>query len=268
MSASLRMLLALLLCAPCTLPAWGQQPTAPPVEAMWQAYQRLDYEAAADSARKALQQIDRYGPDALAEIHTILGLIHYSRNQPAEARRQFASALSLDAALELDPLLVSPKILAFFEEVRAEAGPASPTPGTAAAPVRYVVVQDRRAEAVLRSMVLPGWGQLYKGERTKGAALLGAWGVAAAGAGVTYLRRRQTLRDYEEAGTVEEALARYGPYNRWYRAHRAVLLGAAGLWLYSYVDALIAQGTPPASARLQVIPLSTSAASVRLQVRF
>ncbi len=234
-------------------PALAQPSAGPRLEAIWQAYQQLDYARAADSARVALERYDRYSRQELAEIHAVLGLIAFSQNQPQQARDQFTTALSLHPSLHLDSLLVSPKILDFFDEVRGELTlAAGPDDGSPAA-VRYVIVEDRRSGAALRSMVLPGWGQLHKGERTKGRLLLGLWGAATAGTLAAHLLREQTRKDYAAAANPDEALDRYGPFNRWHRARNALLLAAAGVWLYSYVDALVVGG-PPRDRRLVVAP--------------
>jgi tetratricopeptide (TPR) repeat protein len=262
--------LALLILVPSTCPAYAQ--TAPSVENLWDAYQQLDYETATDAASTALRMPEQYSVGELAEIHTILGLIKYSRNDEAEARSEFISALSLDPDLQLDSLLVSPKILSFFNDVRAELDQPREDPTGPASSVRYVIVEDPRAEAALRSMLLPGWGQLHKGERRKGLVLLGAWSASVAGAAVTYFGRRSARQAYEDADTVSEAQSRYDPYNQWHQTHQAVLLGMAGVWLFSYADALLAR-SPDATARplshLHLTPASApGTVGLHLHLRF
>lgn len=247
----------------------GAQATSPRVAAVWDAYQALDYAAAADSAEAALQRVDQYTPDELAELHTVLGLIAYSEGRTADASSQFQNALSLDPALELDPLYVSPKILDFFATVRAERLQSRAAEPEAAANVRYVIVEDRRVEAALRSMLVPGWGQLHKGERRKGYLLLGTWSAAAAGTVLTYVQRREAADAYEAATTPDEAMRLYDTYNRWYRLHHAARWGLGALWLAGYVDALVS-GAPTSGppARLTVTPhLSPTTATLRLRVR-
>lgn len=240
--------LALFLAA---APARSQQP--PRLAGIWDAYQQLDYERAADSARVALEAFDRYAPPELAQVHAVLGLIDFAGNDASAARAQFAAALSLDPDLRLDPLLVSPKTRAFFEEVRTEV--TQTRPGAEPPPsVRYVVVEDRRTAAALRSMVLPGWGQLYKGHRTKGAVLTGLWSAAAGSMALAHLRRRDARQRYDEATTPEEATARYEPFNRWHRRRTAALYAAATIWAVGYVDALATRAAPPASRPLRLDP--------------
>ena len=234
-------------------PAWGQVDHAPRLDAIWEAYQQFEYAAARELAKTALDAYNN--PEDLAEVHVILGLISFSENRALEANLQFREALRLNRNVELDPLLVSPKILDFFEEVRAglaQAGQEEP-PDPGVVP-RYVLVPDRRVEGTLRSMVLPGWGQLYKGERTKGFVLLGAWGFMVAGSVTAHVLRRQARNTYLDAGTPEEALDRYDTFNERHKARNALLLGAAGVWFISYVDALITDNRPRERRSLLLSP--------------
>ena len=170
-------------------PAWSQVTEPPRLDAIWEAYQALDYARAEQLAQAALAAYE--APEDLAQIHVVLGLIAFSQNDQVVATRQFTDALVLDPTVELDPLLASPKTLDFFEGIRTSLTQASrdETFETEAAP-RYVLVRDRRAEAALRSMVVPGWGQIYKGQRTKGRVLVGLWVGAVAGTVTTHILRQ------------------------------------------------------------------------------
>lgn len=270
----MRLLLCFLAVVPGVLaswnaPAYGQSTTPPRVETIWSAYQQLNYAAAADSARAALDAYDAYSRNELAEIHTILGLIEYSQNQPQDARDQFTAALSLNSDLTLDPLMVSPKILTFFEELRDEFSQMRSNETPSADAVRYVIVEDRRSEAALRSMVLPGWGQLHKGDRAKGVVLLGLWGTLAGGTVAAHLLRADAGRAYDAARTPADALDRFGTFNTWHKTRNALLLGTAGVWVYSYVDALITGGPAQGSRTFAATPdFADGQVQLRLRVRF
>ena len=157
-------------------PAWGQVDDAPRLDAIWEAYQQFEYEAARELARAALDAYE--DPEDLAEVLVILGLISFSENRELEAELQFREALRLNRNVNLDPLLVSPKILDFFEEVKAEMAETgseeSLDPGVVP---RYVLVPDRRSEAVPRSMVLPGWASSTKASAPKASCCWGSGGL-------------------------------------------------------------------------------------------
>ncbi len=238
-------------------PARAQAPGEAVVAAVRAALQQFAYAEAEQQARAALAEPERFSLDQLTELHALLGQVAYAQGEEVEARRQFEAALSLNPHLTLDPLLVSPKIIAFFEEVKRtwtppEAG-ASPTE----APPRYVVVPDPRPAAALRSMLVPGWGQLYKGERRKGRWLLGAWVGTAGATAAAHLARARAEDAYLAAREPDRIADRYQRFDRWHKLRNNLALAAAGVWVVSYVDALVAPGDGPAFRRrldLYVVP--------------
>lgn len=169
-----------------------------------------------------------------------------------EARRQFEAALSLRPDLALDPVLVSPKTIDFFDEIRAEVAPTAGEP-VRSATIRYVAVPDPRPTAALRSLAVPGWGQIGKGDRTRGIAFATAWGVGLAGTLGSHLARADARRAYLAAGTPEEATALYADYDRWHKARAAFALGTGVVWAAAVVDAL-ATGGPEAPGALSLTP--------------
>ena len=233
-------------------PVWSQVTNASRLNALWEAYQELDYEKAQQLAQAALTAFEK--PEDLAQVHVVLGLIAFSQNDRVVATRQFTDALVLDPAVELDALLVSPITRDFFEDIRTGLAQASRDDTLQPeAPPRYVLVRDRRAEAALRSMVLPGWGQLYKGQRTKGRLLLGLWSVAVAGTLTSHILRQQSRTTYIDAGPAEVE-ERYDTFNQWHKTRNALVLGTAAVWVYSYLDALVAGGQSPDRRNLLVTP--------------
>ena len=258
---------ALVLCLMlAVLPAHGQSSGAAVVAEIRQAYERLDYAEAEAKAREALAANADLTVDQLVEIHTLLGLIAFSDNRETEARAQFLSALTLNPDLELDPLLVSPKILAFFDELKQSQRRATTEEDPAAGAVRYVRVEDPRAAAAMRSLLLPGWGQQYKGQKTKGWLLTGLWGLAAAGTVAAHLRRNQTRDAYLAETNPDLVRARYDTFNTWHKVRNNLALATALLWAYSYFDALLVRPAPPGGRRLLITadPLS---ARPRLSLR-
>jgi len=252
--------LLLLLAAP--VPAQTARDASATVVAVETAYEVLDYAQAEALARAALASPDVFTGAQLVRLHTTLGLILYARNDALGAAQQFRAALSLDANLTLDPVLVSPVTLAFFDEVKStyigeRAGEGRPQP-----PTRYVVVRDTRPGAALRSAVVPGWGQRARGQTARGWALTAAWS-ATLGAGVAaHIQRTRAREAYLEETDPDLVEDRYQTYNTWHRLRGGLLAGAGLVWAGAVVDAL-ATGAPEAPARIAVGP---AGAGLRLTV--
>ncbi len=234
------------------------------------AYEKIDFELATSRIELALEDYERFSPMQLTEIHTTFALIRYAQNDLSEARRQFEAALRLTPELKLNPLQASPKVIAFFEETANEIEQATAAESREGS-IRYVYVKDVRPSASMRSFVLPGWGQHYKGEKKKGTVLMGIWVGTAAGTVAAHLKRRQARDNYLAVDPLDPDLIeqKYRTYDGWHRARNNLFIGAAGVWVFSYVDALINAGrtsrsTSRFSHRVHVAPPVNPSFEIRI----
>ena len=104
----------------------------------------------------------------LIEAHRLLGLAYFFLGSRPEAEQEFLAYLRLDLDARLDPALVPPEAVAFFEDVRARH----------AAELRAL----RPKPKIKRSLVLellPPFGQIQNGETTKAWVLGGMLGTFA-----------------------------------------------------------------------------------------
>lgn len=236
----LRIALLSLIVGFALVPAASAQDAAA-VERVRQLYQNLEYEEAEREARRAIENADVYDVDQLAALHSLMALIHYIEQREDEARAEFLTALSLDPELDLDPVLVPPRALTFFEELRNEARAGFARDEGRSA--RYIVMVDPRPAAALRSAVLPGWGQIHKGQTTKGWLMGAAFAGSTLGAAVLHLRNE--AEDDPLTGPSDGSGAG--------TAGNVLLAASAGIWLYSYLDALLYDnGRRPRADRFQL----------------
>ena len=230
--------MALLFCLLMPSVVWGQEEDRQLVVDMREAFQGLDYDQAEVLAGEILARYEMFSTDELIETHVTLALIRYAQNRQSEAELQFVSALSLKPDLELDPVLVSPKVITFFEELKAsrdQVEQETETPGAS----RYIFVQDPRPAAAIRSMIVPGWGQFYKDEPVKGYVFAGAWVGSVGATIVTHIRRQDAARAYRLARDPDDITEKYNTYNRTHKLRNAMFLTAASVWVVSYIDALL-----------------------------
>lgn len=108
------------------------------------------------------------------------------------------------------------------------------------------VVLRSRSGAVFRSVLIPGWGQFYNQQGTKGAAFIGLEGGllgAALGFHFAGQSAESSYHDSEDpGGTVhlrERAESRY-------RTRNVLLVASGGLWLFNIVDAWVFGRSPSA----------------------
>ncbi len=254
-------------------PALAQTDGTALLEEIKKAYNELNYTEAEIKAKAALENYQNLSSSQLTDVHKILGLIYYSQNKSAESRRQFEIALSLNQDLKLDPLFVSPKILAFYTQIKAERQLSQQQNSDVQNQVRYVLVNDPRPAAAMRSMILPGWGQVYKGDKRKGFILAGLWGLGITGSVITHLAKQDAEDKYLAETNPAQIDSRFNSFNRLHKLRNNLLLFSAGVWLFSYVDAITKNKAAEVESsglqkRVSIIPvMSQEHASLQFQFK-
>ncbi len=233
-------LILMVAAACCPSLAMAQRSTTQEIQDIWSAYENLDLAVAEARVEAALEDFERFSPIELGQIHSIFALIHFSRGDEAGTLEQLDFALQVNPNLTLTSRDTPPQVIALFEQLKQEQSASSePEPE-----LRYLVMQDPRPAAVMRSMILPGWGQMYKKETRKGILLMSAWGATTAGTLVAHYQRKQAEDDYLGAQTLAELNDLYPTFDRWHKVRNNMFVAASAIWIYSYVDALLYAPSP------------------------
>jgi TM2 domain-containing membrane protein YozV len=95
----------------------------------------------------------------------------------------------------------------------------------------------REVNAALRSTLMPGWGQHYNEQPTKGWIVLGLFGVCAVGAFYYNNQAFSTYDKYKNYGMIESKY--YDDYESQYLTSQIFTFAAIGVWLYGIIDAYV-----------------------------
>jgi hypothetical protein len=201
------------------------------------AVELLNYSKARSFLTRFVDQPAGATSRELARAHLLLGIVDYSENQTEAARANFTSAMQLDPSTKPDPLAVSPKIVEFFESVRENVAVRPQEVQT-----RYVTLADPRPAAALRSMVVPGWGQLYKGHKGKAIVAGSAWVATLGGTAIAHRSRNRARRLYLDETDPALVSDRYAVFNDRQKLRNTLAVSAAAVWLLSYIDAIATPG--------------------------
>lgn len=101
------------------------------------------------------------------------------------------------------------------------------------------VVLRTKSGAVFRSMVVPGWGQFYNKEETKGWVFLGLTGTLLGSAAGFQLAGMGAHEEYRTTPSLALQEAKLGQEESLYTARNVALGLAAGVWLVNVADAFI-----------------------------
>lgn len=98
------------------------------------------------------------------------------------------------------------------------------------------------ARGMWRSMIVPGWGQFYKGSRAKGACLLGSEVLLVGGIVIGENLRRDYIDKARRTLNVDFRRSYMTKADNWKNVRNACLAGAAALYVYNVIDAIVAAG--------------------------
>jgi hypothetical protein len=200
------------------------------------AYDNGDFEGAEVAALRGLrsaEQLDEFGQ---LKFHLLLGFVYVAKEQKGVALQEFTRVVVTNPAYELDPVQISPKIVEVFREAKKVY-----MDRIMSEPEVYRMPQaDVRMAASWRSAVLPGWGQFYKKQDVKGAALASAQLVSLAALIFMQIEVNGRHNDYLDKKTyfdptVETA---YSEYRRSWQTRNVVGYVTLGIYLVNYLDAL------------------------------
>jgi hypothetical protein len=227
----------LVLCA--MLPAHAQTAT---VDSLFHiAQQQYDdgrYDASELAALRGVREADAAGLDDLDKLkfHLLLGFIYVARDQRDEALRAFREVLNANPAYDLDPVQTSPKILEVFRAARQDY-----LLHVASVPAVYRMPQaDVRLAASWRSLLLPGWGQFYKKQGTKGAAISAAQVMSLVILAVLQSEVNRTHNDYSRLKAYGDPRLEgsYQDYRHAAQLRNVAGYVALGIYAANYLDAL------------------------------
>ncbi|MCX7994281.1 MAG: tetratricopeptide repeat protein [candidate division WOR-3 bacterium] len=206
-------------------------------------YNNGEYENAIKQLEVALQYLKQLNQNEQVEAYKYLAFSYVAFGNKEKAKEQFKKALSLDPKLELDPATVSPKIIKVFEEAKAEMVPVVSPPAPPSPKPVQPAVQSKSVSisgALLRSCCLPGWGQLYKGESSKGKKMAIAAVVLFPTTLLATSIQNARHEDYlnVEPGNEDEMDRAYNEYRLWYNISAICWLSYLGLYGYNIYDVL------------------------------
>jgi len=197
-----------------------------------------EYESAIRELENALLYLKQLKQTDQVEAYKYLAFSYVAFGDRARAKAQFKKALALDPALELDPATVSPKIIKVFEEAKAEMT-VTPAVEPGAPATSAPEEQTSGLDATIRSCCVAGWGQNYRGEKSKGKKLMIAWGVTLGttlGSWIVASAKKEAYMDLyltQPSSAFDDA---YEQYKLWHNIAAINTLAFLGVYAYNLYD--------------------------------
>lgn len=196
------------------------------------SYNSFDYDETDRLLRIALDEIEKFSAPDQIQIYQYAAFRQFQEGESFQAREYFWRLLDIDPTFTLDPMTTSPKILALFQKTKIEY--LEDMEG------RLRIMQKHLANEPMpwRSLIFPGWEQLHRGYRLKGALWAAAGSGCLVGLIQSIIRTDKKNDEYLNATVPEIISQKYDEYNRLYQSQYYWVYGFAAVWLASHVDAM------------------------------
>lgn len=184
---------------------------------------------------------------ALLEILELRAISFYSMGNIKSSLSTFIKILEIDTDFQLNLQTTSPKIIEFFEEIRTNFRQDSQTPQqpsdlkepkSTTRKENSPNPKDNFNSAILKSILLPGWGHLSRGSKTKGL-VIGALGLGSLSSAIYFTIDAHSKEEAYLNETNRSLIqSRYAKFNAAYKKRNAFIVAYAVIWLYTQIDLL------------------------------
>lgn len=217
-----------------------------------EAYNNINFERSIILSDQAIENDTLYSINELVEIYKIRGFTFFHLGKEQDAESAFNTVLSLNPNLELDPVTISPKIIDFFNGLKQAVSKIEPP--KISFKNKYILVEDPRPSAAWRSLILPGWGQHYKGEENKAYLLFSAFALNSTALIVSVIQEKFNRDEYLKSRENDSIQSKYDTYNAWFKARQYLTYSEIIIWTYAFADALWNPGGKNKSFSINISP--------------
>ncbi len=207
------------------------------------AYEFGEYEMVI-SLSDSLVQKETVTDDIKLETELMRAVSFFALGRKDESKNSFIEILRIDKNFSPDPNVISPKIIAFFTPIKEDyikisnyTSDGRINTDSPAVKIRYI--KSDLGNVLPRSIILPGWGHLYKGYKTEGYILSSLSILLASASIVYYIQTENYYEEYQFQSDKELIAKNYDRYNTSYKIRNTLITSFAALWLYSQLDILI-----------------------------
>ncbi|MEJ2542505.1 MAG: hypothetical protein P8Y99_00390 [Calditrichaceae bacterium] len=215
-------------------------------------FKSFKYSEVVSLADSILSQDSLLTLNELLEIYRMKALSHFSLGEELYAKNCFTEILEIDPRFKLDPVQNSPKIISFFNQIKLDYLQNKITTNETT-PVEQInepiktnftlYPQKSMKNAVIKSIVLPGWGHLYLGKKKSGILLMMGSAVTLPSMIYFIFDTNQKEKDYLNETNLDALQTKYDDYNQSYKIRNGLIAGYSLIWLYSQWNLFSSDGT-------------------------
>lgn len=216
-------------------------------------YDSRSFEELIKYANDLLEQPDELDETDKAEIHKYLGFSYVIVRRELEAKRNFMEWLKIEPEAKLDPVFVPPNIIRVFDIALASA--AESENFLSATMQRKLDRWPKMRSIVWRSLVFPGWGHYYAGQKNKGVLFISAEILMAGSFAIAQYNYQLAEKSYYSEIDPAKTANKYENYQNNHIFRNVFLTAAILVYAGAQYDILNFELPPPTDqTSLQLFP--------------
>jgi len=212
-------------------------------------FEAFRYGEVVKTGEKMLVHKKLFNKEQLVEIYRLIGVSEFSLMNDTAAKNNFMQILKINSLYSLDSVKTSPKIIAFFNQIKEEYNKQFIKEGknkiiktdtvyiTKKVPIETNVVDIK--PYIIRSLIFPGWGQLYYNKNDAKGWVLTSLGAVSLVSSVYFIidsnKKQKTYLNDVNPLTIQSD---YNKYNTSYKMKNISIISFVAVWLYSQIDVL------------------------------
>jgi tetratricopeptide (TPR) repeat protein len=203
-------------------------------------------------ALKALNSDIEFSSENLCTVHNYLAFCYVALGDKANAIKEFLKSLEINPNQRFNPQLISPKIIEVFNLASEEYQRQQKIK-----PIdSKQTLEKAQIKASKRSLIFPGLGQLYKGNKTKGYLFIGGESLSLLSITVFQWQYQKTHEAYLKATLPNDIEKKYKDYDLYYKLRNLSIGMSAAIYVVSYFDAIYSKPYAQKKLSVQFIPLN------------
>lgn len=221
-------------------------------------YKNFEYDSLEIYALKTLNTSDSLDVSTMANLYKYLGLIYIIGGRETLGKRYFGEWLKTDHSGYIDSFNYPPEIVRVFMEVKADMEKSE---------VKQVLLPPERRligfTDAAKSLTVPGWGQIIKGERTKGLLLFGGQSIALTMLIVSSHNFTLSEHAYHMETNPDNFDKLYNRASNWNYALWASALTSTGIYIFTQTDFFLVPPIKNGTSKMSIgiFPSQTSHSS-------
>ena len=194
------------------------------VERVAQLYDAGSYLSAELEGRRSLEQ-GTIADSVRMQLEKYIAFSLVAQDKPQSAVSHFSAMLQIDSTFNLDPQLTSPKILSVFQQTREKYF------NQRTQMIQQAIPHRESSGVTFRTIIFPGWEQLYQGRMAVGYTFLAVGGASLLSTIYCEFRRHSARSSYLNATSTESAVDLYKTYNNFQKAE----IYSAAIFVAGYI---------------------------------